>query len=103
MIRYWFSIVGTLCLSIGIGGTPAGGQEPVDTSVPANPLEANKDKTPNELTRGDRALITDPPAADANAVAAAKAAFEEKFNELKNAMRDVEKLNVQFQAADETA
>lgn len=65
--------------------------------VTVNPL-GKKDETPNNLIRSEQALVNDKPLADA---AQAAAVFQQKFDEYKNALRDVEKLNIAFQTADE--
>jgi len=98
MNRHSISIVGTVfCLFIANGVDWAYGQEPAGAPSAVNPAEAAKDKTPNELTRGDKALVGDAPAADADAASRANAAFDEKLNEYKNALREIEKLNAEYQ------
>src|SRR5262245_45472918 len=51
-----------------------------------------------ELTRPDKALINDTKSA---AVAQTKATFQAKFDEYKSAIREIEKLQAEFQTADE--
>lgn len=51
-----------------------------------------------ELTRPDKALVTD--AKSAETVAQTKAAFQARFDEYKAALREIEKLQAEFQSAD---
>jgi cyclophilin family peptidyl-prolyl cis-trans isomerase len=81
---------------MGLFALPVAAQEPATEAASGKP----KDETPNELTRGDKALVVDDEA-DADAADKAKAAFNEKFEAYKAAMRDVEKLNIEYQAANE--
>ncbi len=83
------SIAATLVI-LGLRAEPGAGQEP-----PAPAAEAPQSPS-------DKARAESEPAADPNAAARANAAFEEKFNEYKAAIREIEKLNVEYQSADET-
>jgi hypothetical protein len=79
------------------------GQEPA-----AEPSENREVVPPEEigkgdLTRADKALIATGDKRTTNAAEQAKAAFDAKFNEYKAAVRDIEKLQTQFQAADAAA
>jgi cyclophilin family peptidyl-prolyl cis-trans isomerase len=97
MNRFLLWIISAICLAISLGVTRSDAQDSNDTPEVVNPAESGKDKTPNELTRGDKALVSDAPAADADAAARANATFNEKFTEYKNALREIEKLNVEYQ------
>jgi cyclophilin family peptidyl-prolyl cis-trans isomerase len=98
MFRRYSMLVAIVGLVIGGLLQPAVSQDPQDSPAEVEPVPGAKDQTPNELTRGDKALVNDAEAADAGK---AKTTFDEKFNEYKAAMRDVEKLNAQYQSADE--
>jgi cyclophilin family peptidyl-prolyl cis-trans isomerase len=75
--------------------------EEKQTVDPVDPVGAKKAPAApkTELTRPDTALIND--TKSANAVAQTKAAFQAKFDEYKVAVREIEKLQAEFQTADE--
>jgi cyclophilin family peptidyl-prolyl cis-trans isomerase len=70
--------------------------EPAENRAVVPPEEAAN----GDLTRTDKALIAPDAKGATNAAEQAKAAFDAKFNEYKAAVRDIEKLQTQFQAAD---
>jgi cyclophilin family peptidyl-prolyl cis-trans isomerase len=79
---------------------PAFGQPPA--AEPADTTFQEKEVATNDLARGDEAPVAnDPPGEPTNAAAQAKTAFDKKFDEYKSAIREIEKLNVDFQSADE--
>jgi cyclophilin family peptidyl-prolyl cis-trans isomerase len=69
--------------------------------TPAEPITPGQERTPNELTRDEKAPVAGDQPQDPKALAAANAAFQEKFNEFKTALRDIEKLRAEYQAANE--
>lgn len=90
-----------VCFALNAMSATAPAQEAETPPAATNPLEATSDKTPNDLTRGDKALVDDTGAANQADAVAARKTFDEKFNQYKAAMRDLEKLNADFQTADE--
>jgi cyclophilin family peptidyl-prolyl cis-trans isomerase len=90
----------TLLIMFAATATSSHGQEaaaePSETREVVPPEEA----AASDLTRADKALIATGANAPTNAAEQAKAAFDAKFNEYKAAVRDIEKLRTQFQAAD---
>ena len=91
--------VSAILLAIALNPSALPGQEP-----PAEPVDPREAAPPeaaadSDLNRADKALIAPPTDGASNAAAQAKAAFEAKFNEYKAALRDIEKLQVQFQDA----
>jgi cyclophilin family peptidyl-prolyl cis-trans isomerase len=101
MNRHWISIVGAGCFAIFLAGIETAGQDPTEAPAVESAAEGGKDKTPNEPTSTDQAPTNDASAGDANAAAQATATFNQKFEEYKNALREIEKLNVEYQSADE--
>jgi hypothetical protein len=86
---------------VALAACPALAQEPEPPAVDAAAPTDTPKSPPNELTRGDKALIDDKAATDPAETARAKATFVDKFNKYKDALREIEKLNVEFQKADE--
>jgi cyclophilin family peptidyl-prolyl cis-trans isomerase len=73
---------------MGLGENQSIAQQPAETPAAANPDASDNEKSPNEAS-----------AVDAAEVAQAQAVFNEKFEEYKNALREIEKLNVEYQLA----
>ena len=65
--------------------------------------EDASDAPADDFIQADKALIAPPSTGSSEAAAQAKAAFETKFNEYKSAVRDIEKLQTDFQSADSPA
>jgi hypothetical protein len=97
-LHYIAALVGPVSLVLAAANVRAAGQEADALPTAGNRLEGAKDEAPNELTRDEKALINDVAEADE---AAAKAVFEDKFDAYKSALREIEKLNAQYQASDE--
>jgi cyclophilin family peptidyl-prolyl cis-trans isomerase len=93
--------LGCILVAITVVEVRAAGQDTAAAPAAENPAEQKKVETPNEPSSTEKSLPNDSKAANAEAAAQANAAFNEKFNEYKNALREIEKLNVQYQAADE--
>jgi cyclophilin family peptidyl-prolyl cis-trans isomerase len=90
----------TILFLLAASSTLARGQEPA--AEPAENREARSGESvpKGDLIRAEKALIATGENGATNAAAQAKAAFDAKFNEYKAAVRDIEKLQAQFQAAD---
>jgi cyclophilin family peptidyl-prolyl cis-trans isomerase len=56
---------------------------------------------PNDLIRADKALVGSDAKPDPDAARKTNAVFDQKFAEYKSAMHDIEKLNVEYQSANE--
>ena len=76
------------------------GQETPEVTNPADRTQLDP-KASTDLTRSDKVLVNDAAAQNGNAAAKANAAFEEKFDAYKSSLRDIEKLNVAYQSANE--
>jgi cyclophilin family peptidyl-prolyl cis-trans isomerase len=76
------------------------GQQPAAEPSENREVVPPEQTADSDLTRGDKALIALGAKGPTNAAEQAKAAFDAKFNEYKAAVRDIEKLRTQFQAAD---
>ncbi len=98
--RFISFCLGVVCLAACVVDVRGAGQETRPAPATDNP-QATKGETSNDQSGADKVPVTGESAADANAAAQAKAAFEEKFNAYKAAIREIEKLNVEFQSADE--
>ena len=95
-ILRFISAAVALCLI----ATPAHSQEDVVDPVEITPQQPAESSPPNELIRGDEALIREKEGTDAtNAATQAKAAFDQKFQEYKAIVREIEKLQAEFQTA----
>jgi cyclophilin family peptidyl-prolyl cis-trans isomerase len=76
------------------------GQEPAAEPTENREVVPTEEAAKSDLIRADKALIAPGTKGPTNAAEQAKAAFEAKFNEYKSAVRDIEKLQTQFQTAD---
>jgi cyclophilin family peptidyl-prolyl cis-trans isomerase len=75
-------------------------QEPAAEPAENQEAAAPRDTAGSDLNREDKAVIATDGKGATNAAAQAKAAFDAKFNEYKAAVRQIEKLQADFQAAD---
>jgi cyclophilin family peptidyl-prolyl cis-trans isomerase len=94
-----FFVLTTLFVFAALAASLRGQQpaaEPSETPEVVPPEQA----ADSDLNRADKALIAPGAKGPTNAAEQAKAAFDAKFNEYKSAVRDIEKLQTQFQAAD---
>jgi cyclophilin family peptidyl-prolyl cis-trans isomerase len=82
---------------MGLIDLPLAAQEPAIQAAPETPKEA----TTSAAASGDTAAAAEEKPADPAAVDKARAAFNQKFDAYKAAMRDVEKLNIEYQAAND--
>ena len=89
-------------VGLGVAGGPAWGQETAAETADTSPQPGSKTAPPNDLIRADKALIggTNSPASATNAAAQTKAAFDQKFQEYKSMIREIEKLQAEYQGAD---
>jgi cyclophilin family peptidyl-prolyl cis-trans isomerase len=82
------------------GSAAARGQESATEPAENGATPPSDEKAKSDLTRADKALVAPGGPGDANAAVQAKAAFDAKFSEYKTAVREIEKMQTEFQSAD---
>jgi cyclophilin family peptidyl-prolyl cis-trans isomerase len=89
-------------IGLAIAAASARGQQTAAEFPQAGPEPRGESAPPNDLIRGDKALVAgaNEPAPSTNAAAQSKAAFDRKFQQYKAIIREIERLQVEFQSAD---
>jgi hypothetical protein len=96
-LRSFFVLIFLIALA---ASAAARGQEPATEPAENVATPPSEETAKSDLTRADKALVAPGGPGDANAAAQAKAAFDAKFTEYKAAVREIEKMQTEFQSAD---
>lgn len=104
MMNFDQGMIYLLAAYVTLGGAVAAwAQDEPSEPAATNALPSPESAPPNDLTRADKALIggTNAPGAGTDAATQAKAAFDRKFQEYKGIIREIERLQGEYQTVDE--